>query len=130
MPTEIRHILFKPSEVITALLLLQRQRRIELPTGTIEAADADDDANGLPFFTIQLRPDDAARATHGAHIPLRFGSADLQAALLLQCRERNLPLPMKGSKVIQRFGSKLGLVVAIGNADTQDRIVQRISGMN
>ena len=42
-----------------------------------------------------------------------LGGAELIAALIGYCKSASIPVPLKGSKVLERFGSQVGLVITI-----------------
>lgn len=45
---------------------------------------------------------------------MTLGGADFIAALIGHCRNCSIPVPMKGTKALERYGSQLGLVITLG----------------
>lgn len=109
MPTEMRHIVFTPNEVLRSITQYKVRRREPLPRGTVSNLD------------IEERPDIHVVLSitgDGATIPqkITFKGAELAAALVMFCIERKIPLPANGAKKTLRvFDNQLGLEVAIGN---------------
>ncbi len=101
MPTELRHILFRPAEIIQAVREYHRRSRQPLPSGTVVSyAVETEEPAGAIRLRIQL-----ARAPPA-------GQRD--SAVLLYCNMQHIPLPATAEKSLQRFGEQLGLVVTVG----------------
>ena len=120
MPTEVRHILFRPAEVIQAVREYCRRSGRPLPTGSVLSCAVE---NGAAGGAIQFRIKVALDAAGGVIYPkpreieqqdLVIESPNLTAALILYCNARHVPLPAKADKSLQRFGEQIGLVVNIG----------------
>ena len=110
MPTEIRHIIFSSAEVLEAIARFFRQRGKPLPGGQVcEAGPADTLPNEPVIFRVVTAPNEP-HATEPQRLDL-FG-AELTSALIGYCRHRDIPLPVKGSKSLERFGSRIGLIVS------------------
>ena len=117
MPIEIRHMIFSAGEVVDAAALFSQQRGKPMPSGTVTAAapmdTADGDAIGFRILLELDRPEGRDRDIRSRTFD--YVGSDLAAVLILYCKRRNIPLPMKGAKSLQRFGSKIGLVVSMNN---------------
>ena len=110
MPTEVRHIIFKPAEVVEAVLAHRRAQKQSTPSGQVgEFGILERPAGASLAFGIQVLPD---RGTAGAFSIVVEG-VELVAVLLSVCRERKIPLPMRGSKALVAFGAQVGLVVTL-----------------
>jgi hypothetical protein len=120
MPIEIRHILFTPGEVVEAASLFSNQRGQPIPSGTVtEAAPLESIAGDAIRFRFTVEMDKAEGGDRSVRFrTFDFIGSDLAALLLNYCKRRGIPIPMKGSKSLQRFGSKVGLIVSLnGNSD-------------
>ncbi|MBP0496282.1 hypothetical protein [Roseomonas indoligenes] len=127
MPTELRHIIFSSAEIVEAVSLFARSRGRPLPPGQItEAAALDTEPGSAVTFRLSILPDasdrEAGRLSPERLSPERlsperlsmdWSGPELAAALLRYCRGRNIPMPVRGSKSLQRFGTQVGLVVTI-----------------
>lgn len=109
MPTEVRHILFNPSEVVKAVLAQRAMQKVPTPTGQILDFGIREGADPL-VFAFRVMPDRGAGEPH----TILAQGAELIGALLAACRERKIPLPARGSKALAPFGSRVGLVVTLG----------------
>ena len=111
MPSELRHLVFKPAEVVEAILAQRRAGRKDTPAGSVVDSGIRESSEGAPpGFGVKIIPD------RGDQTPFEIlvEGADLISTLLLYCRNPSIPVPMRGSKGLVRFGSRLGLVVTIG----------------
>src|SRR5258706_7437050 len=109
MPTEMRHIVFTPNEVLRSITQYKHRRREPLPSGTISNLKIEEkpDVHVVLFIT-----DDNKRNTE----ELTFQGAELAAALVMYCIERKIPLPAaRAKKTLRVFDKQLGLEVAIGD---------------
>ncbi|MBV8166589.1 MAG: hypothetical protein JO021_07335 [Alphaproteobacteria bacterium] len=109
MPTEMRHIVFTPNEVLRSITQYKHRRREPLPSGTISNLKIEErpDVHVVLFIT-----DDAKRNTE----EVVFQGAELAAALVMYCIERKIPLPAaRAKKTLRVFDKQLGLEVAIGD---------------
>jgi hypothetical protein len=110
MPTEMRHIVFTPNEVLRSITQYKHRRREPLPAGTISNLKIEErpDVHVVIFIT-----DDNKRNTE----EVMFQGAELAAALVMYCIERKIPLPAaRAKKTLRVFDKQLGLEVAIGDA--------------
>lgn len=119
MPTELRHLLFRPPEVVMAVKEYHRRIGTPLPAGAVarcgpETAGADPAVR----FRIVLTPDPVTDPlVPDPPLPERqelvIEGPALAAALILHCRDRRIPLPATADKFLQRFGEQVCLVVTI-----------------
>ena len=109
MPTELRHLIFKPAEVVDAILRDRRARQLHIPTGNIaDLRLVESPADQSLSVQLDIKPDDGAMAS------IRVEQPEMVTLLIGFCRGRSIPVPMKGTKHLARFGTKLGLVITIG----------------
>ncbi|MBV9813832.1 MAG: hypothetical protein JO326_13875 [Acetobacteraceae bacterium] len=119
MPAELRHILFRPAEVVQAVKEYHRRLGKPLPTGAVVGcAPESDEAGGVVRFRIELVPDvveGAPRPSPGTEqrCEIVLEGPALAAALILHCRDRRIPLPANAGKSLELFGSQLCLVATI-----------------
>ena len=106
MPAEIRHIVFCPSEIAAAVREYRRQVRRPLPTGALRRLDMSASAGGGVRLAIEIAPDSG-----GSPETTEFGNAELADALIQYCDTHHVPLPIAGTKGLQRFGENLLLIV-------------------
>jgi hypothetical protein len=107
MPTELRHIVFTPNEVLRSITQYRHRRREPLPSGTITNLKIEEkpDVHVVLFIT-----GDGSK-TADEHV---FQGAELAAALVMFCIERKIPLPAaRAKKTLRVFDKQLGLEVAI-----------------
>ena len=110
MPTEIRHILFRPSEIVTAVTDYSRRTGAKLPTGSIVRCAVESEVqDGVEAvrFSMEIAMDGAAQQRR----EIVTGGASLAAALILFCRDHHIPLPISSDKSLRCFGEQLALVV-------------------
>ena len=119
MPSEVRHILFRPAEVVQAVKEYHRRMGKALPAGAIlHCGPKCDNVSGAVRFCIMFTPDPAdgrAPTTPGdaAQRELAIEGPALVAALILHCRDRRIPLPAGADKSLRLFGEQLCLVATI-----------------
>lgn len=112
MPSEIRHVIFSPAEVLEALVALGRQAGRALPSGSVVSAVVVAPTPSAPVrFRVEVAPD--ATADADGHVVIESGAEELTAALLVYCRARNIPIAMRSEKSLEKFGSRLGLVLTM-----------------
>lgn len=113
MPTEIRHILFSPAEMVVAVSDFSRRTGKPLPPGSVVGCrinSAVEDGVELVRFSLSI----ASAAAAGNVCEQRevtSGGSNLAAALILFCRDRRIPLPSDADKSLRRFGDQVALVV-------------------
>ena len=106
MPAEIRHIVFCSSEIAAAVREYRRQVHRPLPAGALRRLDMNGAAGGGVRLAIEIAPDNG-----GAPQTAELGNAELADALIQYCDTHHIPLPMTGTKSLQRFGENLLLIV-------------------
>ena len=107
MPTEVRHILFRPTEVIQAIKEYHRKLNKPLPAAPVFDCAMECAGPGRPVrFRIIMGP----RPGEESPQHLITENEALIAALILHCRERSIPLPAKAEKTLQQFGQQLCLI--------------------
>lgn len=103
MPREQRRIIFTLAELHHAMRILSAKTNKPLPDGTCEAVNFDpskEPALSMTFRSLSQGP-----------VNIAFQKAEVGAALILYCREQQIPLPKSASKGIERDGAALALVV-------------------
>lgn len=127
MPSEIRHILFRPAEVLDAIRMYHKRLGSPLPAGTVRHCGPETDApGGTVRFHINLLPDlprdvpPPSGEEQGIEVVVE--GANLAAALILYCRDRRVPLPAGAQKSLQCFGEQVGLIATL--AGRQERAQQ------
>ncbi len=124
MPTELRHVLFRPSEVIAAIVQYQRHMGYPLPPGTILSHGLEPGEPGSAVgFSVVIRPDTPDAGAPPERKVTVEGPA-LAVALILYCREQRIPLPAKADKSLQRFGNQVGLVVAVNPREKEIAVMR------
>lgn len=119
MVSELRHIIFRPFEVVDAYREFCRRSGTPLPAGTVVGCGPEADGAGAPLrFRIVIAPDaaDGKAGAEAGDAPRRevvVDSATLAAALILYCRDRRIPLPASADKSLQRFGDQVCLLATI-----------------
>lgn len=106
MPAEIRHIVFCAAEAAAAVREYRRQTRRPLPAGALRRFDLSTGPGGGIRLTIDIAAD-----AGGAQQTIEFGSAELTDALIQYCEAHQIPLPLAGTKGLQRFGESVLLIV-------------------
>lgn len=106
MPAEIRHIVFCSSEIAAAVREYRRQVHRPLPIGALRRLDMSPSAGGGVRLAIEIAPDSG-----GSPQTAELGNAELADALIQYCETHHVPLPLIGTKSLQRFGDNLLLIV-------------------
>jgi hypothetical protein len=106
LPAEIRHIVFCSSEIAAAVREYRRQVHRPLPIGALRRLDLNPSASGGVRLVIEIAPDSG-----GAPQTAELGNAELADALIQYCETHHVPLPLTGTKSLQRFGENLLLIV-------------------
>jgi hypothetical protein len=125
MPSELRHILFRPAEVAVAVREYHRRMKTPMPPGSIVRCGVECERPGEPVrFRIAIEPDGMG-AARGKSAPASFQEVVVEgpvlaASLILFCHDRRIPLPASADKALQRFGEQLGLIVTINRPVKQD----------
>jgi len=117
MPTELRHLLFQPAEVVQAVQEYRRRLGQALPTGSIVSCGPEcDGGSEIARYRLTLAPDatTVAKGGEGGRQDLLvIAGPALAAALILYCRDRNIPLAASASKSLQLFGNQVCLVTTL-----------------
>jgi len=131
MPSEIRHILFQPPEVVVAIGAYFRRLGRAVPPGVVTHCGPERINHESPVrFRMTLEND---RSLAGNLVPhgladaqrILVDGADLAAALILYCRSHKIPLPANATKSLEVFGGQLCLAftkTANKDANTQERL--------
>lgn len=131
MPSELRHILFRPAEVAVAITEYYRRTGTPLPQGSIVRCGPECESAGSAMrfrmvLVLDIADSEASMPSAGAHREVVVEGPILAAALILYCRDRRIPMPVSGDKSLQRFGEQVGLVVTInprqGNLPAVERL--------
>ena len=87
-----------------------------MPSGAVVGAGLAETPSGAPVsFSILVLPDRALQGGEkGKPQEVTLGGAELIAALIGHCQSCSIPVPMRGTKALERFGSQVGLVITIG----------------
>ena len=119
MPTEMRHLIFSPAEVLEAVKEFNRRRGTPLPAGSVVQCGPDgmEAEEGAIRFRIVLTSSPAKGAVPDKPVEntreMVIESHVLAAALILYCRDRRIPLPVIAEKSLQRFGEQVCLIAII-----------------
>jgi hypothetical protein len=124
MPTELRHLLFRPAEVVQAVKEYRRRMGHALPSGTILSCGPECESSGeILRFRLMLGPDKAPkRGVSGRGDMVVIQGPALAAALILYCRDRGIPLSASAGKSLRLFGDRVCLVTTIN--PRQDKMVR------
>ena len=106
MPAEIRHIVFCSSEIAAAVREYRRQVRRPLPTSALRRLEMTLSTGGGVRLSIEIAPDSG-----GSPETAEIGNAELADALIQYCGAHHIPLPLAGTKGLQRFGDNLLLII-------------------
>jgi hypothetical protein len=106
LPAEIRHIVFCSSEIAAAVREYRRQVHRPLPVGALRRLDLTGSKGGGVRLAIEIAPEGG-----GPPETAELGSAELADALIQYCEAHHIPLPLAGTKGLQRFGDNLLLIV-------------------
>jgi hypothetical protein len=120
MPSEMRHILFRPAEVAIAVREYHRRMKAPWPSGTVVRCGVEcEGEGGTVRFRLVIRPDTTGGGTYKpvsqTHQEVTVEGPVLAAALILFCHDRRIPLPASADKALQRYGEQVGLVVTINS---------------
>jgi len=116
MPSEIRHILFQPPEVVQAIGAYYRRVGRAVPPGVVTNCGPERMGPDSPArFRMTIEDD---RPLTEAGVPPTPGASkqsvivdgsDLAAALILHCRTKKIPLPASATKALEVYGGQLCL---------------------
>ena len=96
MPRELRQIMFRAPEIITAITEYHRRRAIALPQGSAIGCKVTDNPDLSDTLSIQ--------ADDGALSAVTINPEVLAASLILYCINRQIPLPAEADKRLQKVG--------------------------
>jgi hypothetical protein len=96
MPREMRQIMFRAPEIMTAITEYHRRRDIALPHGTAVGCKVTDEPLAV---TLSIQAD------NGTISEITANPEVLAAALILYCINRKIPLPAEADKRLQKVGS-------------------------
>ncbi len=119
MPSELRHLIFQPAEVLQAVRTYHQSAGKPLPPGEVVTCAAEPDVeNGSIRFRIAMIPvaQRGELRTPGALQTQKLLVVDgpaLVAALILHCRDRGIPLPARAEKSLKMVNEQLCLVAKI-----------------
>jgi hypothetical protein len=105
MPSEIRHLLFTPEEVTTALRNYCNRGGRPFPSNIKGYAIEGGPARPSVILT--------ATTSDGRDNSLSFGGEQLVAPLLLFCNGKKIPLPLRGTNELTILNQQLTLVVKL-----------------
>ncbi|HLG85601.1 MAG TPA: hypothetical protein VKZ79_00215 [Alphaproteobacteria bacterium] len=103
MPLDVRKISFSRDEVVWAILELSHANIAPLAPGKIVGIEFG--AMADVTVTLTIRKNSAAPA-----VIVTLPSVAIAAALILYCVNRNIPLPARVPKRIERFGDGICLI--------------------
>ena len=112
MPSELRHIVFRPAEVVEAVEEYLRRLGTPLPSGNVVDCGPvrEDGFDGKVSFSITIVPDEPlgearSRTIAEGRTEVVIEGPALAAALILFCRSHRIPMPATADKSLQRIGS-------------------------
>jgi hypothetical protein len=108
VPSEIRHLLFHESEVVSALAEFHRRAKDPLPSGTVARFALFDQPS------VRVEIEIVRDETGEKRKPIVVEKERLAAALILHCKAKKIPLPASAIKVLRIAQNQLALVVTIG----------------
>jgi hypothetical protein len=106
LPREIRYIIFSDEEVERAVADLLTRLDRQFDPRHIRSTAISHASDGALVCVVML---DAA----APYLRLEVSEPDLMSALLLYCRNRNIPLPVKADKHLEITGGGFALVASI-----------------
>ena len=96
MPREMRQIMFRAPEIMTAITEYHRRRGIALPQGTAIDCKVTDE----PALSVTL----SIEGDGGTMSEISVNPEVLAASLILYCINRKIPLPAEADKRLQKVG--------------------------
>jgi hypothetical protein len=96
MPRELRQIMFRAPEIMTAITEYHQRRAIALPYGTAVGCKVTDEPALSATLSIQADGGTMSEITVNAEV--------LAASLILYCINRKIPLPAEADKRLQKVG--------------------------
>ncbi len=115
MPSESRTIIFSRQEVIDALVMYARARRMAVPRGVVRGFEVTGDAEFI--ITLEIFDDREGRTD-----AMIFTFDEAGAAMIRYCIATKIPLPRDGVKSLQYQSGAISLHL------TRDVMRRRIGG--
>lgn len=112
MPSEIRHIIFSPEEVVRAVVDYHRRSGKALPTGSVIRTTYEREPTVRCALHMGL---DADSSRHVVWIEEPI----LAASLIFFCIQNGIPLPTKAAKNLQMLNEQVALRVTRTPADSR-----------
>ena len=113
MPTELRKIVFNENELYEAVMALHLQTATRLPQGPLEQVKVK--GSDLAFVVLAYGAIDPSPARS-----LSFTKDQVAAGLIAYCRDKRIPIPRKGQKLLKVEDGKVVYMVRVG-ADVSRR---------
>ena len=121
MASEYRCILFTWRDIREALVAFQRRRGIAVPVRDPDSFVVDPNK-----LDVELTYEEKPRP-----LVFRFDRDTVSAALILQCKDRSIRLPLKSKKQVYLIETRLALVVHIAGPESEEflayELVKRIA---
>ena len=115
MPSEVRHLLFRPPEIALAIQSYYRRLGQPLPSGLIVGCTIVGDGEEVP---LAIRLSMYSDGDSGKASQIMVDGTTLTAALIMFCQQNQIPLPVKAKKSLQRFSDQVCLIATINQRAT------------
>jgi hypothetical protein len=102
MTNELRKIIFDEEEVQAAIVNQCLRAERKLPQGNIEKVEITDDPGQIVIFSY---------AHEDGTKKVEFDRDQVGAALILYCKNKKIPLPYDGVKVLKKDGGRLAMMI-------------------
>lgn len=106
MPNELRKIIFDAEEVRTAAVAYCLHAKVRMPQANIEDIIIDSDPNHMVTLKFSVNS-----PTERSIVPL--SQDQMGAAIIRYCREKHIPLPKTGKKLLRVEGKGLAMMINI-----------------
>jgi hypothetical protein len=106
VPLETRKLEFTEAELQSALVSYALRRERELPESNVD--DVIIGAGNNPTVTLNYVPDEP-----GGESAVEFAGSEVAAALILYCRDHEIPLPRDARKVLVEEDGGLSMIVRV-----------------
>ena len=129
MPSEVRHILFRPAEIVQAIREYQLKMQQPLPSGlVVDYGPQSDGPGGAVRFHMSIASNQGKSWDEPKTVrqEMVIEATTLAAALILYCRDRKIPLPASADKSLQRFGEQIGLIATYNPRSASSRTPEHI----
>ncbi|MEQ8193078.1 MAG: hypothetical protein RIB59_01175 [Rhodospirillales bacterium] len=104
MTRELRKIVFSEEQVQAAVVNHCLRTERSLPQANIETVEITDDPGRIVTFTYAQ--DNGAKT-------VEFDRDQVGAALILYCKNQEIPLPRAGMKVLKKEGESLAMMISL-----------------